>query len=110
VLGVIAQFDKVGQGCAVGFRERRSGNIPSQADFGRGNAEAEANETNDRERLQTILRLAHEYGLSVLGPGCGSARLRLRLISCARARRGLSWPLPPHRASEQHPLQSRIAR
>jgi hypothetical protein len=65
VLGVIAQFDKVGQGCAVGFRERRSGNIPSQADFGRGNAEAEANETNDRERLQTILRLAHEYGLSV---------------------------------------------
>ncbi len=34
-----------------GFRERPSGNVLSQAEFERGNAETEASETNHREGL-----------------------------------------------------------
>src|SRR6516164_3146047 len=38
-----------GQLREVGFRERRSGNVVSQAEFERGNAETEASETNHCE-------------------------------------------------------------
>ena len=52
--------------------------------------------------LRTILRLAHEHGLSVRAI---SERLRLSKTSVAtylwRAREaGLSWPLPPDSASD----------
>ena len=52
--------------------------------------------------LRTILRLAHEHGLSVRAI---SERLRLSKTSVAsylwRAREaGLSWPLPPDYASD----------
>ena len=33
----------------LGFRERRSGSVPFTVILGRGNAETEANETEDRE-------------------------------------------------------------
>jgi transposase len=54
--------------------------------------------------LRTILRLAHEHGLSVRAI---SERLQLSKTSIAtyllRAREaGLSWPLPPDYASAPH--------
>ncbi len=100
----------------VGFRERRSGNVLSQAEFERGNAETEASETNHCEG-PTIdpERLTYEQDLSVREI---SERLQISKSSVAtyllRAREaGLSWPLPPIYESEaalQRALFRRVGR
>lgn len=92
------------------FRERRSGNVPSQAEFER----KQAKRTTVKD-LRSILRLTYEQGLSVRAI---SERLQLSKTSVAtyllRAREaGLSWPLPPIYESEaalQRVLFRRVGR
>ncbi|VIO71648.1 hypothetical protein CI41S_30120 [Bradyrhizobium ivorense] len=99
----------------VGFRERRSGNVLSQAEFERGNAETEASETNHCEGPTIDPEADYEQDLSVREI---SERLQISKSSVAtyllRAREaGLSWPLPPIYASEaalQRALFRRVGR